>query len=145
MALGTQTVAAGSGTASVIVGKDAGNNIAPGHVLVGNDGTEKGIVGNALQVATAGSTTSTTKSVNAVTTATAGNILGANTSRQRYVLTNDSTAVAYVLEGAGIASATNYTFQLTAAQPYSTTEWQGAVSAAWGSANGAMRVTEQTA
>ena len=52
---------------------------------------------------------------------------------------------AYVLEGPGAASSTAYSYQLPPGAFYSTTEWRGAVSAAWASANGAARVTEFTA
>jgi hypothetical protein len=108
--------------------------------------TIQGIANGVPQpVVTAVPTTSAVTNVSSVATATAGNLLAANVNRKRYSLFNDSTAVAYVLEGSGIASATNYSYQIQAGGYFNTTEWGGAVSAAWASANGAARVTEYTA
>ena len=91
---------------------------------------------------TAGISTSALSSVSAVTAGAAGNVLAANPARRRYSVANDSAAVMYLLEGAGVASATSYSVKVQPAGYYSTTEWHGAVSGAWATADGNARVTE---
>ena len=92
--------------------------------------------------APSGPTNSTTKSVASSTAST--NLLAANTSRKRYSVFNESTAIMYLLENGGAASATNYSTQVAAQGYYVTTEWRGTVNAAWATANGNARVTEYT-
>ena len=95
--------------------------------------------------ASAGATSATTASVPATTAPTS--LLAANTNRAGASITNDSTAIMYVLVGTGTVSATNYTFAVdgksTVGGQIDLPAWaaQLAVSAVWASANGAARVT----
>ena len=101
-----------SGTPTVTVGTFPDNepfNIAQMNGVavsmgVGNTGT------GTQRVVTATGGTATASQV--ADTATSTTILAANTSRRSSSVTNDSSAVLYLLVGAGTASATNYTFRL---------------------------------
>lgn len=70
-------------------------------------------------------------------------LLAQNTQRQGATLFNDSTATAKVLLGAGAASATNYSYEMT---PRATLEtpykYGGRIRGIWSAANGAMQITE---
>jgi len=92
--------------------------------------------------------TGVTASVNS--SATPVTILAANDDRRGAVITNDSTAILYLLFGAGTVSSTLYTVQLAGnasgavsyAVPFGFT---GIITGLWASVNGAARVTELTA
>jgi hypothetical protein len=73
-------------------------------------------------------------------------ILAANANRYGAAVFNDSTAVLYLLLGAGTASNTNYTVKL-ASMGYFETPWDftAIIKGIWASANGSARVTEYTA
>jgi hypothetical protein len=88
---------------------------------------------------------STSASTAVAAAAASTQLLAANAARKRYTVTNDSSLVAYVLEGSGTVSATNYTYQIQPGGFYSTTEWSGAVKAIWASATGNAYITEYTA
>lgn len=70
----------------------------------------------------------------------------ANASRVGLVISNDSTAILYVLLGTGVASATNYTYALPAKGTVAVSQvisgYTGMVRGIWGSANGFAMVTE---
>jgi hypothetical protein len=97
------------------------------------------------QSATSG--TGTTSSV--ASSATSVPLLAANASRKGGQIANDSTAILYILFGAGTASTTNYSVAIdakgtvpgVAAIPAGYT---GVVNGIWASANGFARVTEYT-
>lgn len=78
-------------------------------------------------------------------------ILAANTNRlPGSTITNDSTAIMYVLLGSGTVSATNYTVAIdgktTVPGVYFLPDgWTGAVQGIWASATGTARVTELSA
>jgi hypothetical protein len=90
-----------------------------------------------------GTTTSVAGSASAVT------ILAANTNRLGATISNDSTAILYLLLGTGTASATNYTVALdqkgsVAAYFEVPFDYTGIITGIWASAVGSARVTEFT-
>ncbi len=81
--------------------------------------------------------------------ATPVTILAANASRKGAMVYNDSSAVLYLLLGAGTASATVHTVQLMGGQYYEVPLCSGGVptvilTGLWASATGSARVTELT-
>lgn len=109
------------------------------NILVGSDGSLL------VETSTTGRpSTGTTTSV--ASSATPVTILAANAGRFGASVYNESTAILYLLLGAGTASATVYTVQLTSGQfyevPYGFT---GILTGLWATANGNARVTEFTA
>lgn len=90
-----------------------------------------------------------TPSVVSVTSATGATTLkAANANRVGLIVANDSTAILYVLFGAGTPSATNYSFMIpakgTTPVDRPITGYTGLVQGAWASANGFAMVTEIT-
>lgn len=95
-----------------------------------------------LDDATAGATTSVASSATPVP------IKAANTARRGIVISNDSTAILYVLLGAGTVSSSFYTYAIaakaTVAPSLNITGYKGIITGVWASANGAALVTELT-
>lgn len=91
-----------------------------------------------------GGATATVASVPSATGATT--LKSANPNRVGLIITNDSTAILYVLFGTGMPSATNYTFQMPAkgTTPFDRpiSGYTGLVQGAWATANGFAMVTE---
>lgn len=88
-----------------------------------------------------------TPTVTSVASATGATTLkAANANRVGLIIANDSTAILYVLFGAGTPSATNYSIQIPAKGTTPTdrpiTGYTGLVQGAWASANGFAMVTE---
>lgn len=83
---------------------------------------------------------------NVPSSAADGLLKAANASRVGLVISNDSTAILYVLLGTGTASATNYTYALPAKGTVAVSQvisgYTGMVRGIWGSANGFAMVTE---
>lgn len=77
---------------------------------------------------------------------TSGPLLAANAARQGAVFTNRSSAILYLLLGAGTASATNYTVTLNGGDSFilKRGDYTGVVNGVWGSATGDVQVTETT-
>lgn len=70
-------------------------------------------------------------------------ILAANTARYGATVFNDSTAILYLLVGAGTSSATVHTVQLQAGDYYEVPYgYTGILKGIWASATGSARVTE---
>lgn len=95
-----------------------------------------------LKRASTGATVSVASSASAVT------LKSANANRIGLTIANDSTAILYVLLGAGTVSSTNYTYALpakgTTAADRTITGFTGIVTGIWASANGSALVTELT-
>lgn len=79
-------------------------------------------------------------------------LIAANSKRVGLFITNQSSAILYVLIGTGTASATNYSWQLAASggqidlSNISGRAWKGAVTGIWASdSTGAAKITEFTA
>ena len=101
-----------------------------------------------------GLTSSTASKSTVTSSATAGIVLAANSSRKGARLLNNSTAIFYGLYGVGVASASNYSFvlaPLTASPivPVGLPSYEdipagftGLVSGVWASANGSLLITE---
>lgn len=94
--------------------------------------------------------TSTSETSSIAASTSSQQLLPENISRLEDTIANDSTAILYVLEGAGTASATNFTYAIPAKSDtlglsyYVATEWGGAVQGVWASANGAARITRRS-
>jgi hypothetical protein len=76
-------------------------------------------------------------------------VLAANANRLGATISNDSTAILYLLLGTGTASATNYTVALdqkgsVAAYFEVPFDFTGIITGIWASATGSARVTEFT-
>jgi hypothetical protein len=105
-------------------------------------GSTAGVTNPPSTPASAGVTTV----VNGATSATP--LLAANALRKGATFSNESAATLYILLGAGTVSSSNFTVTLTgeAAAPYSYYElpygYTGAVHGIWGSAVGAVNITE---
>lgn len=95
----------------------------------------------------------TSASVTSVaSSATSGVLLAANAGRAArqdgpsVVIANDSTAILYVLLGAGTASSSNYSYPVAAKGTTATVleiwGYTGPIQGVWASANGAALVTE---
>lgn len=91
---------------------------------------------------------STGTTVSVASSATAVTLKAANTSRKSISISNDSTSILYILNGAGTVSATNYTVALapkgTVASFYSVSDYTGIITGLWSAANGVALVTELT-
>jgi hypothetical protein len=93
--------------------------------------------------------TGVTTAVTSVTTV--ATLLASNSGRCRGIINNSSSALLYVLLGAGTVSSTNYTFVVPATaasipgQVILPPEWVGVVTGTWASANGYAYITEMTA
>jgi hypothetical protein len=97
----------------------------------------------ASQAVTSSAATAATSNVSASTSATS--VLAVNASRKGAHFYNDSSADCYLKFGSG-ASSTSFTLKM-AAYSYAAMElpiYTGAITAAWASATGALRVTELT-
>lgn len=96
-------------------------------------------------------TASTATKTNVAGSAASVQLLAANANRLSGVIVNDSTAICYVLFGAGAASTTNYTYQMAGSTALGVAmlellpNWVGRVAAIWASATGTARITENTA
>jgi hypothetical protein len=72
-------------------------------------------------------------------------ILAANAARFGASVYNESTAVLFLLLGAGTESATVYTLQMAAGSYYETPfGFTGIIKGHWAAANGSARVVEYT-
>jgi hypothetical protein len=93
----------------------------------------------ALRTSATGTQSSVASSATDVT------ILAANTARLGASVFNDSTAVLYLLSGAGTSSATVYTVQVPSGGYYEVPfGYTGILKGLWAAANGSVRVTEFT-
>lgn len=121
--------------------------------LLGVDGLTIATAANPIPVAEAasggGPATGVTASV--ASSASAVTILAASTAREGATITNDSTAILYLLLGAGTASSSVYTVQMAGTGggtpayyevPYGFT---GIITGIWASATGNARVTSFSA
>ena len=79
---------------------------------------------------------------NVTSSATSVTLKASNASRVSLTITNDSTSVLYVKEGA-TASATSYTWRLASYDTLVIDDYTGIVDGIWVSANGSARVTER--
>jgi hypothetical protein len=95
----------------------------------------------------------TSATVTSVTSSAASGVLiAANNGRYAagdgasVIISNDSTAILYLLLGSGTASATNYSVALdakgTTASYYEVWGYRGPIQCVWASANGSALVTE---
>lgn len=103
----------------------------------------------ATPVFTQGATSSTGTASSVASSATSVPLLAANTARKHATIANDSTAILYILFGAGTASTTNYSVALDAKGTVPgvasvPSGYTGVVNGIWASANGFARVTEYT-
>lgn len=97
-------------------------------------------VASAAPAPATGATSSVASSATPVT------LKAALAGRRGLTIFNDSTQVLYVLLGAGTASATVYTVQMSAGAYYELPYmFTGIVTGLWASANGNARITEITA
>jgi hypothetical protein len=87
--------------------------------------------------------TATRSDVSGTTSSTT--LKAANANRLGIRICNDSSAVLYLLEGAGTASSSNFTTKLYQDELYVSNDFTGIVVGVWASATGAARVTELTA
>jgi hypothetical protein len=91
---------------------------------------------------------STGTTVPVASSATAVPIKAANANRVAITIANDSTAILYILLGAGTVSATNYTYAIpakgTTAADRTITGYTGLITGIWSAANGNALVTELT-
>lgn len=73
-------------------------------------------------------------------------ILAANTSRKGATISNDSSAILYLLLGSGTSSTTNYSVKLFQDDVFELPApvYTGIIKGIWASATGSARVTEQT-
>lgn len=105
-------------------------------------GAGSGGSGTSVTLATATAGTGTKSNVSA--SASSVTILAANTSRKRWSVFNDSSAILYLDTTGGTASTTSYTVQIPAngyfegPQPVNT----GLITGIWSSATGTARVVE---
>ena len=98
-----------------------------------------GAVTTTPQSSSTASITSVSGSVSSVS------LLAANSSRKGATFFNDSTAILYLSLGTTSASTTSYTLQVGPNGYYELPfAWQGAIQGIWGSATGAVRITELT-
>ncbi len=110
-----------------------GSSVVPKVALVDGDGNAASATATATQVAA---------STSAVT------LLAANASRKGATVYYDGAAILYLLEGAGVPSATNFTYKLGSGL-YTAYEapagFTGALKGIWSAATGSANVTERTA
>lgn len=117
------------------------------------DGDEVGLfvdsTGALLTSTTIAALTSTTATTTTVAdTASSTTILASNANRRGASVSNDSSAVLYLLLGSGTASATNYTVRLAQYGYYEVPyNFTGQLTGIWATdpGDGAARVTEITA
>ena len=116
---------------------------------VGSGGSDATAENQTAQIALAtGPANAAVTSVSCTTTS--ASLLASNTARKGASFTNDSTYIAYVLEGSGTASSTNYSFTVDPNGDYVELPtdngncYTGALQVIWesGASGGAMRVTE---
>lgn len=105
-----------------------------------NDVTVTGTV--TANTPTSGTATRTTVADNAADV----QILAANAAREKYSVTNDSSATLFLADGAAAASTTSYTVQIPRGGFYSNEAYTGEVRGIWSSdpGDGAARITEYT-
>ena len=96
-------------------------------------------------------TANTPTSATATRTSVADNaadvqLLAANAAREKYSVTNDSTAILFLAAGAAAASTTNYTVQIPPNSFYASDGYTGEVRGIWATdpGTGAARITEYT-
>ena len=83
---------------------------------------------------------------NVASSASSVTILAANAARRGATVFNDSTAVLYLLMGAGTASTSNYSLQMAALTYFEAPfGFTGQLTGIWAAANGNARLTEVTA
>jgi hypothetical protein len=114
-----------------------------GTVSVANFPATQAVTGTVTST-TARAGTGTASSV-ASTVTTNTTILAANANRFGASIYNESTAVLFLLLGAGTESATVYTLQMAAGSYYETPfGFTGIIKGHWASANGSARIVEYT-
>lgn len=93
---------------------------------------------------TAESTAGAPTKSNVSASASSVTVLAANTSRKKYCVFNDSSAVLYLDLSGGTASTTSYSVQVQSLGYYESNQpvGTGAITGIWASATGAARVTE---
>jgi len=70
-------------------------------------------------------------------------LIAANPNRNRLIITNQSTAILYVLLGGGTATATTaHSWQMPANTNWDVGSFRGLVTGIWASANGSAQMTE---
>jgi hypothetical protein len=129
------------GTLSV---DDAGGSLTvDGSVSVSNFPATQAVTGNVTSTTSRAGTGTATSVASTVTTNTT--ILAANAARFGASIYNESTAVLFLLLGAGTESATVYTLQMAAGSYYETPfGFTGIIKGHWASANGSARIVEYT-
>lgn len=94
------------------------------------------------------SSASNGSTVAVASSATPVTIKAANANRVAVTVANDSTAILYILLGAGTVSATNYTYAIpakgTTAADRTISGYTGIITGIWSAANGNALVTELT-
>ena len=105
-----------------------------------NDVTVTGTV--TATIPTSGTATRTSVADNAADV----QLLAANAAREKYSVTNDSTAILYLAAGAAAASTTSYTVQIPPNSFYASDGYTGEVRGIWATdpGTGAARITEYT-
>lgn len=80
---------------------------------------------------------------NVASSASSVTLLNANSSRQKCLIWNNSTAILYVKLGSDAATTTSCTYKMISdAQWEVPAGYTGAITGIWASANGAARITE---
>src|SRR4051794_36278118 len=158
---GTVTANAGTGPwpvtdngGTLSVDDGAGSLTVDGSVSVSNFPATQAVTGTFFQATQPVSGTVTTNASRAATgTATSvastvttnTTILAANAARFGASIYNESTAVLFLLLGAGTESATVYTLQMAAGSYYETPfGFTGIIKGHWAAANGSARIMEYT-
>jgi hypothetical protein len=121
-------------------------------VSVSNFPATQAVTGTFFQARSPSTVTSTTSRAGtgtatsvASTVTTNTTILAANAARFGASIYNESTAVLFLLLGAGTESATVYTLQMAAGSYYETPfGFTGIIKGHWASANGSARIVEYT-
>jgi hypothetical protein len=123
--------------------------VIPAVAMVDSAGNEIGTPANPLPVSPMADAASTATVTSVAANASAVTLLAANTVRKGAAsFYYDGAAILYLLEGAGVPSATNYTIKLGSGllTYYETqTDFNGIVKGIWSAATGAVLVTERTA
>lgn len=118
--------------------------VIKGGLAGGPRGFGAGSGGSGTSVTLATETAGTGTKSNVSASASSVTVLAANTSRKRWSVFNDSTAILYLDTTGGTASATSYTVQIPAGsyfegpRPVNT----GLITGIWASATGTARVVE---
>lgn len=112
-----------------------------------SNGNPVGGASQPLQTAEAKATAAAKTSVTSAAASTS--LIAANANRKMLIITNESTAVLYIDLSGGTASATSYSVVLgptaTSVSPsFTISNFTGAVTGFWASANGFARITELT-